>query len=516
MVLRPVTSPFTSDFDTLVHEQLQKWKVPGLTIAIVHGSSTYSKAYGMASFPNKPMTPDALFSACSTTKAFTAAAVSLAIDDSRNTTSPISWTTPLSSIIRDDFVLANESATNNTTLEDALSHRAGLPGHELAMMMADPREILRHEVRKLRSLALSDAPRTVFRYCNHMYMVASYALEKLAGRGLSTVLRERIWSLLGMHDTYFNIHEARKSPGARERLVTGYTYVPEKESYAAEPHLDYAPTTGAGSMVSNVLDYAKWVRSLIYRTGPMSNEGYTALFTPRTIIATSGSGSEDGIFFPDANVPYHLYALGWFVDQVCGERFYWHSGSWPGFGIMVGLIPEREWGFAMMGNAVDARHVERELYLYLIERLVGCSSPSLSDRPSAQKQAERSRSESLAQAKCRLYPILPASPIPHSLPLREYAGVYSHQGYGSFELVVEGGKLVADLTDRVGRLRFLLEHASGEFFVCAAYTPEKGLSLGEKFQTEFYVDLSGVVASMGLDLEPALGGEKIWFEREIG
>ncbi|KAH8431098.1 serine hydrolase domain-containing protein [Aspergillus melleus] len=234
MVLRPVACPFTPEFDTLVHEQLQKWKVPGLTIAIVHGSSTYSKAYGIASFPNKPMTPDALFSTCSTTKAFTAAAVSLAIDDSQKTPSPVSWTTPLSSIIRDDFVLADESATNNTTLEDALSHRTGLPGHELAMMIASPKESLQHEVRKLRSFPLSDAPRTVFRYCNHMYMAVSYAIEKLTGK--------------------------RKSPGASSRLVTGYTYVPDKDSYVAEPHLGYAPTTGAGSMVSNVLDYAKWVR----------------------------------------------------------------------------------------------------------------------------------------------------------------------------------------------------------------------------------------------------------------
>ncbi|KAK1143689.1 hypothetical protein N8T08_006089 [Aspergillus melleus] len=45
MVLRPVTSPFTPEFDTLVHEQLQKWQVPGLTVAIVHGSSTYSKTW---------------------------------------------------------------------------------------------------------------------------------------------------------------------------------------------------------------------------------------------------------------------------------------------------------------------------------------------------------------------------------------------------------------------------------------------------------------------------------------
>lgn len=36
-------SPFDEEFDTLVKEQLEKWKVPGLSIAIIHGPNTYTK-----------------------------------------------------------------------------------------------------------------------------------------------------------------------------------------------------------------------------------------------------------------------------------------------------------------------------------------------------------------------------------------------------------------------------------------------------------------------------------------
>jgi uncharacterized protein (UPF0128 family) len=61
--------PFNEDFDTLVKEELKKWKVPGLSIAIVDGPNTYSnvsmmrkvgepsahqgKAYGMAEIPTE-------------------------------------------------------------------------------------------------------------------------------------------------------------------------------------------------------------------------------------------------------------------------------------------------------------------------------------------------------------------------------------------------------------------------------------------------------------------------------
>lgn len=36
-------SPFDGEFDALVKEQLEKWKVPGLSIAIIHGPNTYTK-----------------------------------------------------------------------------------------------------------------------------------------------------------------------------------------------------------------------------------------------------------------------------------------------------------------------------------------------------------------------------------------------------------------------------------------------------------------------------------------
>lgn len=46
MVLRVLdndNSLFTPEFDGLVQGQLEKWKVPGMAIAVIHGSSTHSK-----------------------------------------------------------------------------------------------------------------------------------------------------------------------------------------------------------------------------------------------------------------------------------------------------------------------------------------------------------------------------------------------------------------------------------------------------------------------------------------
>ncbi|KAE8369864.1 beta-lactamase/transpeptidase-like protein [Aspergillus caelatus] len=326
MTIRQYRSPFTLEFDSLVQRQLEKWKVPGITISVVHGSSTYAK-----------------------------------------TPSPLRWDTPIASLIRDDFVLADDYATMNTTLEDALSHRSGLPGHVFAMTGAHPDETLREAVRKLRHLPLAYPPRTTFDYCNHMFMVVSHVLEQITGESLGEFLRERIWSPLNMKDTYFSVQDVKKCPLTSRKLVQGYTWVPEKGCYVAEPHMNYAPTTGAGAMVSNVLDYAEWLRAMIYKKAPISPEGHASLIYPRTIVTRD---DKDTVYPP---APFHLYALGWFVDTYRGQSLYWHSGSWAGFGIMVGFIAEKQFGFAIMGNTQRARNAQLELYLYLIDTLLGVS-----------------------------------------------------------------------------------------------------------------------------------------------
>jgi CubicO group peptidase (beta-lactamase class C family) len=73
-----------------------------------------------------PVTTNTLFNCASMSKAFTAAAISLLVDD--NDKYPdIQWNAPVSSLIRDDFVLSNPRYTEEVTVEDILSHRSGLP-----------------------------------------------------------------------------------------------------------------------------------------------------------------------------------------------------------------------------------------------------------------------------------------------------------------------------------------------------------------------------------------------------
>ncbi|KAJ5823720.1 Beta-lactamase-related protein [Penicillium robsamsonii] len=510
MVLRNTESPLTSEFDALVNQQMNKWKVPGLSMAVVHGSSTWSKAYGLAELPNRKMTTDSLFSTCSTTKAFTAAAMSLAIDDSKNTETPIGWDTPIASILRDDFVLENDYSTMHTTIEDALSHRSGLPTHDACLSLVHPRRSLREAVRNLRHLPMAYAPRTTFSYNNNMYMAVSHALEQIEGRALGETLKKRIWDPLEMNDTYFSVTEVSRDPSLSPRLARGYTWDPDTNTYIAEPYMNDVAVTGAGAMVSSVLEYTKWLRTMIYQKGPVSTHGHAEILKPRTVI----SNSEVLVGPPTCLV--HLYALGWFVDTYHDEPFYWHSGSWPGFGIMVGFLPSKGFGFAMMGNTTNARQAQVEIYMHLLNQIFGGSDilRSVDRAVEPENKPIKAKSECMGEAIKRLYPSLPDPVISHSLPLSQYVGKYENPAYSSITLSLKNGYLVADLLDRAIPSLITLAHVSGEFFVAHHYQPKEIGSLSGYYATEFIVGSNGISTAMGMDVEPALNGEKMWFDRK--
>ncbi|KAK5169284.1 hypothetical protein LTR04_005830 [Oleoguttula sp. CCFEE 6159] len=129
----------------------------------------------IATFPSEEVKAGALFYTGSTTEAFIATAVSIFVNDNKNSSTE-QWTTPINTLIRDDFVLTDEYWTNHITLEDVMSHRTGMPRHD-SMWIIDDGSTVRRRTRSLRHLPLTNAPPTTSQYCNLMFMVVSHVIE---------------------------------------------------------------------------------------------------------------------------------------------------------------------------------------------------------------------------------------------------------------------------------------------------------------------------------------------------
>ncbi|KAJ5115865.1 Peptidase S12 Pab87-related C-terminal [Penicillium angulare] len=510
--------PFDADFDTLVAQILEDWKVPGLSICVVHGSHTYSKAYGFAELPDKLMTTDASFQVGSLTKPLTAASMSMVINDSKESDSPITWDTPLSSIIPDDFVLADDYATQHTTIEDALSLRSGLPDHLWKYILGPRDGTVKDHVRSLRHMPITAPLRTKFQYSSHMYVAVTHALQERTGESLASIMKRRIWDPLGMNKTYFSVSEAEADSANREKIVKGYTWIPGQDLpsvcacgqyYLASPP-NFEAMTGAGAMVSNVLDYSHWIRELIERNGPLKD--HDSLTKPRIVHFNSGDTSLPG--------PYHGYALGWVVENYRGETVYTHSGGMPGFASLVFFVPERHFGFVMMGNSGTAAHASMPLAVHLLDRLLGPSEDShhqqkmkaYFEQLAGERNMRMSPKPDVSVLKPFILPMLPDPPLPHVLPLEKYQGTYCHPADAYFTLVVVDGVLVAQMSHSSVETEIVLTHASGEFFLGKLTAPV----LGDlpPLPMEFYVDNSGTVRKVGLVVEASMGGDCIWFTRK--
>ena len=114
-------------FDAFVDGALQTWNGPGLAVAIVQdGEVVRAKGYGVRDVArNLPVTPDTLFAIGSSTKAFTVMSLAVLVDDGK-----LDWDTPVQTYLS-RFALQDECASAGMTPRDLVTHRSGLPLHDL-------------------------------------------------------------------------------------------------------------------------------------------------------------------------------------------------------------------------------------------------------------------------------------------------------------------------------------------------------------------------------------------------
>jgi CubicO group peptidase (beta-lactamase class C family) len=276
----------------------------------------------------------------------------------------LDWASPISSILREDFVLQDAWATEHLTIEDALSHRTGMPRHDKALSRKYDRQnaTVKAVTRSLRYLPLAAPPRTRWQYCNHMYGVLSHAIETLTGRWLGHVLKDWIWEPLGMKSTYFSLEDAINAP---EDFATGYAWDNGTGDYVSIPYMPLQEVSGAGSVISNALDYAAWIRALLHNASPLTKDGLDAIKTPK--LFSSGKPQ------PPMDTPM-AYGSAWFTTSYKGHRYWTHSGGMHAYGAEVYFFPELDFGVVMFGNtAVTSNYVEQILCWHLIDEKLGVS-----------------------------------------------------------------------------------------------------------------------------------------------
>lgn len=130
-----------------------------------------------------------------------------------------------------------------------------------------------------------------------------------------------------MTNTYHDLPDV-EAHHASQHLNTGTRWDKVKQAYAPIPMYAQPEGQGAGCIYSTAGSYAKWIRSLMHRSAPLSADAHDALVTPRTIIPVTAAEE-----IPFSSTP--LYAFEFIVEYYRGCKVIGHDGAVPGFKTLV-------------------------------------------------------------------------------------------------------------------------------------------------------------------------------------
>ncbi|MGH3152185.1 MAG: serine hydrolase, partial [Streptosporangiaceae bacterium] len=424
--------------ERFVAGQLAAWEVPGCAIAAIRdGDVVLAAGWGRRDLGAElPVTSGTLFAIGSVTKAFTAAAVGALVDDGL-----LEWERPLRDYVP-DLRLNDPVVTDRLSVVDLLSHRSGLPRHDLAWV-GHPDRSRAELVRRLRFLPLSKDLRQEFQYCNLGYLAAGHVVDVLSGTPWEDFLRSRLLTPLGMDRSNLSVDDLRADPdhaSAYERRQGVVVPVPTRPVTAMSP---------AGAINSCAADMSRW---LLAQLGGGQVDG-RAVMSPATVARQHAPHMlvpEDRTFPASTR---HAYGLGWMIGRYREHPLAEHGGGIDGFQTECMLLPDDGIGVAVMTNTSSSAMAPVLAYRVLDE-LLGLEPV---DWFSIFKARYDAAVAGLREARGARRVVGEAS-LPR--PLAAYAGEYRHPGYGTLAITADAGTL----KPRLGTMDLTLTHRHYETF----------------------------------------------------
>lgn len=438
--------------DALVASVMKTFEVPGVGLAIVKdGQVVVAKGYGVRKMGGPaPVDGRTLFGIASNTKAFTATALGLLVEEKR-----IEWDAPVTRYLP-WFQMWDPYVTREITVRDLLVHRSGLGLGAGDLLLWPPSEYSRREiVERLRWIPLAVSFRGAYAYDNMLYVAAGVLIEAVSGRSWEDFIAERIFAKVGMNDSRPR-HTSRY-----EGLNLAIPHAPLESGVRAVAPSENDNMNAAGGILSNADDLAKWM--LVQLVAGKLADG-SRLFSERTARELTTLVTPMPITAPPAELAaqrmnFRGYALGFNVNDYRGRKLVSHTGGLTGYVSRLALVPELGLGVAVLTNQESSEAFQSIVYAVLDHYLGAPKTDWAAAYLKARERRKASTAETLEKAAARR-----EAGIKPSLPLAEYARTYEDAWYGAIDVALEGGRLVMRFTKSPGLVGDL-EHWGRETFV---------------------------------------------------
>ncbi|KAK0126842.1 hypothetical protein ONS95_008421 [Cadophora gregata] len=303
----------------VLEELMRVGGAPGLSVAVMtRGELVYQDNFGYRDVEAAlPVNNETIFAGASLTKAVTAAAFSLLVDEGS-----VTWDTPVKDLLP-EFDSRDGVIKNCLTVTDLLSHRHGLEGNDGYAVSAENNCLIAKDdvMRFLNTRERVRPFRGQFAYNNAGYELVGKVIERLSGLSFRDFITKRIFEPLDMSSTYLVT-----PPASVNNVAKSYSTLDD----GTLAHIT-APKMGddwwggvSGGMRSNIVDMLK-----LYQ------------FFLRSFNTQKGSSKElslsQGPYLMSSRIPLESisrheasYAMGWGRVQLPGQMGQLGINSVPG------------------------------------------------------------------------------------------------------------------------------------------------------------------------------------------
>lgn len=426
------TSQSNVDFkelDAYAQKAMQDWHLPGFAIAIVKDDKiVFTKGYGVRQFGEPtPVDEHTVFAIASCSKAFTAAALAMLVDEGK-----LKWDDPVTKYLP-DFQLYDPYVTREITVRDLLCHRSGLATFGGDLLWYQTTYNRQEVLRRIRYLKPVSSFRSKYGYQNIMFLAAGQVVQVVTGKSWDEFVKERLFMPLGMTSTSTSIQTFK--PG--DNLATPHNELDGKLRVVKYLNSDnIAPAAGINSCVA---DLAQWLRLQLGQGKYQEKQIFSAaasreMWSPQTISPLSEQAEQ---LIPSRH--FQLYGLGWGLSDYHGRKVVAHGGALDGMLSQIGIMPEEHLGVVILTNGETQLQVVLmrkvfDLYLGVPKRDWSADLLALTKAGELAKATEQKKIEDQR-----------AKDTKPSLELAQYAGTYAGNLYGEAKVSEENGKLVVRL-----------------------------------------------------------------------
>lgn len=324
--------PNLEEIGRVLQTEMQAQHIPGAAIAVVKESGViYAKGFGVeSSESDRPITPDTLFRIASLTKMFTAAAVvSLKEEGKIGLDQPVG-----------KYVQGLSPKIGALTLHQLLTHTSGLSDDQSIDGAHDEGELGRRMRGLDDDVAFLPAGK-YFSYSGLGYQLVGLAIEAASGKNYADYVSEKIFQPLGMTRTTFRPTIAMTYP-----LAQGHQKATDGFLAVVRPYPDNAGRWPSTAIMSSVSDLARFAIAFMADGKLDGTQVVLSTVTkqlPLPYVDAPGMG--EGAH----------YGYGQAIQNYRGVRVILHSGSTPGFGSSIWMMPEQKVAIVILGNLTAAQ-----------------------------------------------------------------------------------------------------------------------------------------------------------------